>query len=104
MPEYVRQLFQDLEGIDLKSNKVSNKYDKQDNSNGSEINGGFFDNEEGQELHMGQKASYFATTYNSRLFDSKYSQLKKKFMDWDSNSWTDIPDDLKIYLQQDESL
>ncbi|QHS72758.1 uncharacterized protein SPAR_E00470 [Saccharomyces paradoxus] len=104
MPEYVRQLFQDLEGIDLKTNKLSNKYDEQDHNNGSEINKSLFNNEQGQELRMGQKASYFATTYNSRFFDSKYLQLKKKFTDWNSNSWADIPDDLEVYLQQDESL
>ncbi|EJS44106.1 YEL023C [Saccharomyces arboricola H-6] len=104
IPDYVRQLFQDFEGIDLKTNKLSDKYDDQSTTEGNKVNEGSSDNREPQEPHLGQKASYFATTYNARLFDAKYSQLKKKFVEWSKSSWAEIPDDLELYLQQDTSL
>ncbi|CAI4059985.1 hypothetical protein SKDZ_05G0450 [Saccharomyces kudriavzevii ZP591] len=103
LPEYVRQLFQDVEGIDLKTNKLSDKYNDQARTEETKTKEGVSDNEE-QHVRLGQKASYFATSYNARLFDTKYLQLKEKFVKWGRSSWADIPDDLEVCLQQDKSL
>ncbi|KOG99922.1 uncharacterized protein DI49_1369 [Saccharomyces eubayanus] len=103
LPEYVRQLFQDFEGIDLKTNKIIDKYNGQVRGEETRIDEGPPDDEESQ-LRLGQKASYFATISNARLFDTKYSHLKKKFLDWAGSSWGEIPDDLEIHLKHDVSL